>query len=151
MLVGGRPSQFFSTEIPMLGLEKTIRDRLRALSAFVGWQVRGATVATDRRGVPAVDVRMGGASVTQVRKPSATLQPEWSITLVVQKSDEAAALLDTALGAVIQALHNWRPADAARSWTELQVARVTEAAFSEAGLVGYEITFTTAAVFDGQP
>lgn len=134
----------------MLALEKTIQDRLRALSAFVGWQVRGATVATDRRGVPAVDVRMGGASVAQVRKPSVTLQPEWYITLVMQRGDEAAASLDAALGAVIQALHNWRPADPARSWTELQVARVTEVAFSDAGLVGYEITFTTAAVFDGQ-
>lgn len=150
MPVDGQPSQCSSMEMPMLALEKTIQDRLRALSAFVGWQVRGATVATDRRGVPAVDVRMGGASVAQVRKPSVTLQPEWYITLVMQRGDEAAASLDAALGAVIQALHNWRPADPARSWTELQVARVTEVAFSDAGLVGYEITFTTAAVFDGQ-
>lgn len=134
----------------MLALEKLIQDRLRALAAFTGWQVRGATVATDRRGVPAVDVRMGGASVPQVRKPAVTLQPEWSVTLVVQKSDQAAAQIDAALVATIGALHNWRPDDAARGWTELQVARVTEAAFSDAGLVGYEITFTTAAVFNGQ-
>lgn len=135
----------------MLALEKLIQDRLRALSAFTGWQVRGATVATDRRGVPAVDVRMGGASVPQVRKPAVTLQPEWSVTLVVQKSDQAAAQIDAALVVIIGALHNWRPDDAARGWTELQVARVTEALFSDAGYVGYEITFTTAAIFHGQP
>lgn len=135
----------------MLALEPLIQERMRALPALTGWQVRGATVATDRRGVPAVDVRMGAASVPQVRKPAVTLQPEWSVTLVVQKSDQAAAQLDAALIAAIGALHNWRPTDAARCWTELQVARVTEAAFSDAGLVGYEITFTTAAVFDGQP
>ena len=134
----------------MLALEPLIQERLRALPALIGWQVRGATVATDRRGVPAVDVRMGGASVPQVRKPAVTLQPEWSVTLVVQKSDQAAEQLDAALVAAIGALHNWRPDDAARGWTELQVARVTEAAFSDAGLVGYEITFTTAAVFNGQ-
>lgn len=135
----------------MLALEKVLQERLRALSAFVGWQVRGATVATDRRGVPAVDVRMGGAIVPQVRKPAVTLQPEWSVTLVVQRGDAAAGQLDAALDAVIGSLHNWRPVDATRSWTELQVGRVSEAAFSEAGLVGYEVTFTTAAVFDGQP
>ena len=98
----------------MLALEKLIQDRLRALPAFTGWQVRGATVATDRRGVPAVAVRMGGASVPQVRKPAVTLQPEWSVTLVVQKSDQAATQIDAALVATIGALHNWRPDDAAR-------------------------------------
>lgn len=135
----------------MLALEAVIRDRLRALPAFTGWQVRGATVATDRRGVPAVDVRMGGASVPQVRKPAVTLQPEWAITLVVQKSDQAAQQLDSALESAIGALHNWRQNVLPRAWTELVVARVTEALFSDAGLVGYEITFTTATVFDGQP
>lgn len=136
----------------MLALEEVIRERLRDLPVFTGWQVRGATVATDRRGVPAVDVRMAGASVPQVRKPAVTLQPEWSITLVMQKSDLAAAQLDAALVASIGALHNWCPVDATpRNWTELQLTRVTEALFSDAGLVGYEITFTTASVFNGQP
>lgn len=135
----------------MLALEAVIQERLRALPAFTDWQVRGATVATDRRGVPAVDVRMGGASVPQVRKPAVTLQPEWSITLVVHKSDKAAQQLDAALVATVGALHNWRQSVLPRAWTELVLARVTEVMFSDAGLVGYEITFTTAAVFDGQP
>lgn len=134
----------------MLALETLIAQRLREQGALAGWQVREGCQDTDRRGVPAVDVRMGGASVPQVRKPAVTLQPEWSVTLVVQRGEQAASQLDAALVAAIGALHNWRPTDAARSWTELQVARVTEALFSEAGLVGYEITFTTAAVFDGQ-
>lgn len=75
----------------MLALEPLIQERLRALPVFTGWQVRGGTVATDRRGVPAVDVRMAGASVAQVRKPAVTLQPEWVVSLVVQRSDQAAA------------------------------------------------------------
>ena len=64
----------------MLALEPLIQQCLRDLPAFVGWQVRGATLGADRRSVPAVDVRMGGATVPQVRKPAVTLQPEWFIT-----------------------------------------------------------------------
>lgn len=135
----------------MLALEAVIQDRLRALPAFTGWQVRGATVDADRRGVPAVDVRMGGAGVVQARKPAVTLQPEWAVTLVATKGADTAEVLDKALTAAIGALHNWRPVMPGRGWTEMQVARMSEAAFSDAGLVGYEITFTTAAVFEGQP
>lgn len=135
----------------MLALEPLIQQRLRDLPAFVGWQVRGATLGADRRSVPAVDVRMGSATVPQVRKPAVTLQPEWHITLVVRQGQEAAGQLDAALTAAIGTLHNWRPTLAERGWTELQAARVTEALFSDAGYVGYEITFTTAAIFHGQP
>ena len=135
----------------MLALEPLIQERLRALPVFTGWQVRGGTVATDRRGVPGVDVRMAGASVAQLRKPAVSLQPLWVVSLVVQRGDGGADQLGGALVAVIGSLHNWRPEVAGRSWTELQVAGVSEAQFSDSGFAGYEITFTTVAVFDGQP
>lgn len=136
----------------MLSLEALIAKRLRDQGAFVGWSVREGCQDTDRRSIPAADVRMGGASVPNVRKPAATLQPEWAITLVVRRGDEAAQQLDMALSAAIASLHNWRPADVAgRGWTELQVSRVQPADFVDLALVGYEITFTTAAVFHGQP
>lgn len=136
----------------MLALETLIAQRLREQGALAGWQVREGCQDTDRRGVPAVDVRMGGASVPQVRKPAATLQPEWVITLVVRRGPDAAQQLDAALAAAITSLHNWRPADAGgRGWTELQVANVLPADFADVALVGYQITFTTAAVFHGQP
>jgi hypothetical protein len=136
----------------MLALETLIAQRLREQGALAGWQVREGCQDTDRRGVPAVDVRMGGASVPQVRKPAATLQPEWAITLVVRRGPDAAQQLDAALVAAITSLHNWRPADAGgRGWTELQVANVLPADFADVALVGYQITFTTAAVFHGQP
>ena len=135
----------------MLALENLIAKRLREQAAFTGWSVREGCHDTDRRAVPAADVRMGGASVTQVRRPSVTLQPEWAITLVARRGNEAAQQLDAALASAIGCLHNWRPDKAAgRSWTELQVARVQPADFVDLALVGYEITFTTAAVFDGQ-
>ena len=136
----------------MLALETLIAQRLRAQGAFTGWQVREGCQDADRRAVPAVDVRMGGASVPQVRKPAATLQTEWAVTLVVRRGPDAAKQLDAALAAAITSLHNWRPADASgRGWTELQISRVLPADFADVALVGYEITFTTAAVFHGQP
>lgn len=136
----------------MLALEALIAQRLRAQGAFIGWQVREGCQDTDRRAVPAVDVRMAGAGVPQVRKPAATLQPEWAITLVVRRGPDAAQQLDAALAAAITSLHNWRPADTSgRGWTELQISRVLPVDFADVALVGYEITFTTAAVFNGQP
>ena len=136
----------------MLVLESLIAKRLRELGAFAGWQVREGCHDTSRVAVPAVDVRMGAAAVTQVRKPAVSLQPEWAVTAVVRRGDQAAQQLDAALTAVIGNLHNWRPSGIpARSWTELQVARVQPMDFVDVALVGYEITFTTVAVFDGQP
>lgn len=135
----------------MLVLESLIASRLRELSAFVGWQVREGCHDVSRVMVPAVDVRMAGASVTQVRKPAASVQPEWAVTFVVRRSNDAAQQLDAAFAAAIGDLHNWRPTDhSGRGWTELQVARVQPADFADVALVGYEITFTTVAVFNGQ-
>lgn len=135
----------------MLMLESLIAKRLHELGAFAGWQVRQGCHDVNRISVPAVDVRMGGASVTQARKPAVSLQPEWSVSAVVRRGDEAAQQLDAALTAVIGSLHNWRPSiPGGRGWTELQVARVQPMDFSDVALVGYEITFTTVAVFDGQ-
>lgn len=135
----------------MLVLESLIASRMRALAAFVGWQVREGCADVSRVAVPAVDVRMSGAAVPQVRKPSASVQPEWAITIVVRRSNDAALQLDAAFAAVISDLHNWRPTDpSGRGWTELQLARVQPADFADVALVGYEITFTTVAVFNGQ-
>ncbi|MEG2047256.1 MAG: hypothetical protein RR100_10450 [Comamonas sp.] len=136
----------------MLALEPLIAQRLRELGAFAGWSVREGCQDANRNAVPAVDVRMGGASVTQVRKPSVSLQPEWAVTVVVHRGSEAARQLDAALTAVVGSLHNWRPSGVpGRGWTELLVARVQPMDFVDVALVGYEITFTTVAVFDGQP
>lgn len=135
----------------MLVLESLIAARLRALPEFVGWQVREGCDDVSRISIPAADVRMSGASIPQVRKPAASVQPEWVVTLVVQRCSTAAQQLDSAFKSVMGALHNWRPVDpSGRSWTELQVARVRPADFADVALVGYEVSFTTVAVFDGQ-
>lgn len=135
----------------MLALEPLIAARLKALPALSAWSARTGAGDEDRSPVPAVDVRMGGAAVSQVRQRAATLQPEWQVTLVVHRAATAAAVLDAAIEAVIAALHNWRPGEGlTRQWTELQISRVLPVNFAEVGLVGFELTFTTASVFNGQ-
>ena len=135
----------------MLALEKLIAQRLRELPALTGWAVRTGTDDADRRPVPAVDVRMGGAEVPKAGQRAVQLQPHWQVSLVVARSDDAAATLDAAIEAVIAALHNWRPAQDGRQWSELYLQRVLPVDFSESGLVGFELTFTTSSLFHGQP
>ena len=93
MPVAGPLSPLCLRSRPMLVLESLIASRLRALSAFVGWQVREGCDDVSRISLPAVDVRMSGASVTQVRKPSASVQPEWAVTFVVSRGGSAAQQL----------------------------------------------------------
>ena len=135
----------------MLELEPILVQRLAALPAFTGWRVSGGSEAADRRKVPGADVRMSGAAGGAERRTVAQLQTAWTVGLVVQRGDTAAGQLGTALRAVIGALHNWSPGGvASMQWTSLQFATVREAAFSESGLVGFEIAFTTTTLVDGQ-
>lgn len=135
----------------MLLLESQIAQRLRDSGAFTGWAVREGCQDLDRRAVPAIDVRLGGAGVPKVSKPAVTLQAEWLVSIVTRRGDAAAQQLDGVLAVVIELLHNWRPADTgARGWTELQLAQVRPGDFVEAALIGYELAFTAAAIYRGQ-
>lgn len=133
----------------MLALEKLMARRLRELPALTGWAVRTGTDDADRRPVPAVDVRMGGASVPSGNQRSVQLQPEWQVVLVSKRSSAAADVLDGVIEAVIAALHNWRPV-ASRAWTELKLVRVLPVDVVDVALIGFELTFTTTSVFNGQ-
>ena len=124
----------------MLALEKLMAQRLRELPALTGWAVRTGTDDADRRPVPAVDVRMGGASVPSGNQRSVQLQPEWQVVLVSKRSSDAADVLDGVIEAVIAALHNWRPV----------ASRVLPVDVVDVALIGFELTFTTTSVFNGQ-
>lgn len=136
----------------MLSLEPVIKNRLKGLSALAGWRVSGACDEVNRALMPAADVRMGGAAAGDVRRTAAQLQPSWTVSLAVRRGEDVAEQLGAALSAVIEALHNWPPGQVGgRQWTPLQLVAVSEANFSTAGLVGYEVVFSTAAMFEGQP
>lgn len=135
----------------MLALTDPLKARLQALPTLYVWNVRTGTEHSDRRTVPAVDVRCNGASVADSRGGAALVAPEWTVTLVVHRSDTAAAELDAAFAAVFDSLHNWQPGThGGRGWEPLRLQRVTEPAFADDGLVGCELTFTTGARYMGQ-
>ena len=136
----------------MLALGNPIKTRLQALPQLTGWQVRLCTELTDRRQVPAADVRMVGASMPSNRSTAATVAPQWVVTLIVRRSDTAADELDAAFTAVIASLHNWLPGQhGGRGWEPLRAVGSAEAPFSDEGVAAFEINFSTQALYAGQP
>lgn len=135
----------------MLSLAAPIKARLQALSALTGWVVRTGTDAADRSVVPVADVRCTGAGVSDRKTGAVLVSPEWSVTLVLRRSDTAADQLDTALAAVIEALHSWPPGkQGGRGWERLALINISEPDFADEGLAGYRLTFSTAATYMGQ-
>ena len=133
----------------MLLLESAIKTRLQALVVLDGWQIRGASEHCDRSQTPAIEIRMVGAAPGDVSREAAQLEPRWSCVLLAKRSAQAAADLDAAMTAVIGGLHGFKPVSASgRTWSELKVAGVREAEFSDAGLVGYSVEFTCVSVFE---
>ena len=135
----------------MLSLTAPIKTRLQALPALTGWAVRTNAEDADRATVPAADLRCLGASVADRRGSGVLVSPEWTVTLVVRRSATAAQEIDAALAAVIEALHGWMPGQQqGRGWEPLALTRISEPMLATEGLVGYELAFSTAALYRGQ-
>lgn len=135
----------------MLSLTTPIKTRLQALPALTGWAVRTNAEDADRATVPAADLRCLGASVADRRGSGVLVSPEWTVTLVVRRSATAAQEIDAALAAVIEALHGWMPGQQqGRGWEPLALTRISEPMLATEGLVGYELAFSTAALYRGQ-
>lgn len=134
----------------MLALAAPLKSRLSALPQLTGWDVRTNTEDADRSVVPAVDIRCVGATAS-AKDGAVTLSPQWRVTLVLDRSSTAAETLDTAMAAVIGSLHGWQPGKhGRRGWNELVLLSATEPDFATEGVVGYELTFSTAGLYEGQ-
>ena len=135
----------------MLALTTPLKARLQALPALAGWQVRTNAEDADRATVPAADLRCLGASVADRRGSGVLVSPEWTVTLVVRRSATAAQEIDAALAAVIEALHGWMPGQQqGRGWEPLALTRISEPMLATEGLVGYELAFSTTALYRGK-
>ncbi len=134
----------------MLALITPIKERLQALPQLAGWDVQTGTETADRRLRRVIDVRCTGADAQDSETQSVRLNPAYTITIVVPRSNDAAGQLDDALAAVVGALHNWHPGRiGARQWSRVALRVAREAEFTDTGLAAYELVFTTGAVYDG--
>jgi len=132
----------------MLALESILKTRLQALPALTAWVVRGGTDLVDRRPLPAAEIACEGAAVTGSQASGAKVEPSWTVTLVVRRSDEAAGQLDTAFAAVIGSLHNFTPAQVSgHYWSALALKRVEAPQFGDEGVAGIAMTFSTGAAY----
>lgn len=130
----------------MLALADLIKLRIQSLPGLTGWDVRTSTEDCDRRQIPSADIRCVGAAVADAKASAVMLAPRWQVTLVVRRGEEAAQLIDQALSDVICSLLGWRAGDiGGRGWEPFTLDGVTEPMLPEEGLVGYQITFATAA------
>lgn len=135
----------------MLALGNTIKDRLATVPALTGWFVRKGTANVDRKPLPSADVRFGDAQSIPTRNTAAQLSPQWVITLSIKASDDAEEMLDAAIAGVIKHLHNWAPGQVGgRGWEPLRVTGVVAADFPPDGVLAFELSFASQALYDGQ-
>lgn len=134
----------------MLSLTTPIRTRLQALPELAGWDVRTGTDDDGARKPPLADVRCTGADAQDSEAQAVTLEPVYTVRLIVRRAPEAAEQLDAALAAVVGALHNWRPGRVgARQWRRIALRVAREAEFTDNGQAGYELVFTSSTVLHG--
>ena len=135
----------------MLAIITPIKTRLAALAPLAGWDVRTELDEDDTSPVPAVDIRGSGASATDSESAGVTLDPSYTVTLAVKRGATAATQLDAALQAVIGSLHNWRPGVVVgTSYRRVALQGIRPAEFSSAGVVAYQLVFSTSAAYRGQ-
>lgn len=135
----------------MLALIAPIKNRLQALAPLAAWQVRTNTEDADRAALPMADVRCIGAGVSSQKAGAVVVEPQWTVVLVLRRGGTASAELDAALQAVIGALHGWQPGQhGGLGWEPLALQRISEPILADEGLVGYELTFSTQALYRGQ-
>lgn len=138
----------------MLALEPVITARVQAALAdlAVAWTCIGfSTTEGARDTYPLASVMLAAARVADSKTGAANVQPAWAVTLVARRGPGAAAEIDTAIAAVIAALHNWPPGVVSgRTWNHLALEQAAPPQYADAGLVGVELTFTTHARYDGQ-
>lgn len=137
----------------MLALLNPVKDRLQAIPAFIAWQLHTVAEEVNRQSAPRAEIGFANARVSSVRATAALVEPLVSVSLVVKRGEEAASLLEAAMQAAIQSLHNWHPGEqGGRKWEPMRLTQITEPDFAiEEGLIGLTLAFATQALYLGQP
>lgn len=133
----------------MLALLAPIKERLSAMPALTGFDVRDNVEHVDRTGTPAADVRIVGAVVAESKGSGVRVEPVVRITLIVPRGPGATDRLDAALGAVLAGMQGVKPVASGGlcTWSALGLSGIKEPEFMDVGLVGYELTYTAGATY----
>ncbi|MGB7422893.1 MAG: hypothetical protein WA917_13620 [Comamonas sp.] len=122
----------------MLSTVPLIATRLAA-ALGTGWDVTDGTAPQDRRTLPLADVRLTNAVFSSASGPNVTLRPHYTVTLVVDASNTAYELLETAVDQVIASVHHWRPT---AKHQRLALQGLNALDFAEQTLLGFGLVFT---------
>lgn len=134
----------------MLSLEAVIATRLRGGLA-PGWTVMGLSTDLGRRDAwPLVSVAFDDGDVPDSKAGAAAVRCAWRVTLVAKRGADVAALVDAAFADCMALLHNWAPGQVAgRLWERMRLVQIQPPQYPEDGLVGFDLTFSTQARYDG--
>lgn len=135
----------------MLALEPVITARLAA-ALPAGWTCMGVSATPGQRDdYPLASVSLTAARAADSKMAAANLQPAWAVAFIARRTAGTSALIDAAVSAAIEALHNWAPGVVGgRPWTHLRLEQAAPYPAVDAGLIGVELIFTTTARYDGQ-
>lgn len=140
----------------MFAVGDVIKTELAGAAAFSGYDVRlWSDDSTSKRTVPALEVALEGVRVGDANDTSAKLAVAWGVHIILQRSETAAAELDTAFASLVARLHGFGPGKVGgRTWSILKLmpggTAVQAPELAEQGLVEYAVVFETFAVYSGR-
>lgn len=120
---------------------RAIVEYLRAVPHFQSWDVRDNLDLEARGNLPALDLRLEGASVADPSPAQVRVQPAITLTIVVPRGPRAAQQLDDAFTQAIAALQGYAVRANGQCWSRLQLAAVRDAPPQD-NLAGCELIFT---------
>lgn len=125
---------------------EAIARHLRNAPHFQTWDVRDGMGLVSRQETPSVDVRILGAGV-EGGASAVTVSPSVAVRLVLERSDTAAELMDSAFRAALFELHGLQITDTTgRTWARIKLGSVRDLPVME-GYVGCELIFLTDSEF----
>ena len=134
----------------MRSLITPIQERLKATPQLTGWAVRKYTESSERKSMPAIEIRFTQAQAEDSDNRPVGLAPIYAIRIMHHISDDSDELLDAALQAVISRLHNWHPGQVqGKYWGRIALEEVRDDPYPEGGHSSYIVSFTSSTVFHG--
>lgn len=134
----------------MFALVTAIQERLQSMPQLAGWDVRRYSDVGERNGTAMVDVSVGPSQVEDSEVRGVVVNPLYIVRLAHRISDDSPLLLDAAVKAVIEKLHNWYPRDVdGQHWKRMALDGFRGDDSPATGFDGCVLAFSCGTTFDG--